>query len=212
MIRERQDLEKIILLGAGGHAKTIIDTLERNGDFEILGFIEHKQGRAFSYRGYSIIGTDDELGNIYQKGIQNAIVSVGFLGRSTTRQRLYSILKEVGYNLPTIIDSTAYVAPDAVIGEGTYIGRNAVVNVDTRVGKMCIVNTAAIVEHDCFVGDFSHIAVGAVVCGGVAIGKNCLVGANATVLQQKMVGDETIIGAGAVVTRNIPGRMIFKTD
>lgn len=73
-------MEKIILLGAGGHAKTIVDTLEQQGKYEIAGFVEKDNREAFTYRDYSVIGTDDELRNLYRSGIHVAICSIGYLG------------------------------------------------------------------------------------------------------------------------------------
>lgn len=203
-------MEKIVLIGAGGHAKTIVDTLERNGNYKLIGFIEREYDKDFSYRGYSIIGIDADLEAIYRNGVQNAVVSIGYLGESSVRERLYIGLKKIGYKFPVIIDGSACVATDVRIGEGTYIGRNAVINANAHVGKMCIINTAAIVEHDCCIGDFSHISVGTVLCGEVKVGKKCFIGANATVLQQRSIGNEVIVGAGTIVTENIKDMIVMR--
>lgn len=197
-------MEDIVLIGFGGHAKSVVDTIEKQKKYHIAGFVEKGQGIPKSYKGYKIIGQDDDLEKIFKKGIKNAFITIGYLGESTVRQKLYYQLKEIGYCIPVIIDNTAEIASDAKVGEGTYVGKKAVINSDAEVGSMCIINTAAVIEHECKVGDFSHVAVGAVVCGMSVIGSETLIGANASVLQCKAVGNNAKVGAGTVVLENVP--------
>ena len=197
-------MDKIILVGAGGHAKSVVDTLDKLGQFEIVGFVDQGEKGKIVYREYKIIGNDEDLAALYQSGIKYAFICVGFMGKSFVRNRLYGELKRIGYKLPVIVDKTAIIAPDVQIGEGTYIGKSAVLNSAAHIGRMCIVNTSAIVEHETIVGDFSHIAVGAVLCGRAEIAENVLVGANSTVIQNIQVGMESIVGAGSVVIKDIP--------
>ncbi len=201
--------EKIILLGCGGHAKSVADAIEAAGQYAIEGFVDNAGQEGMGYRGYKVIGCDRDLKDIYRSGIQAACVCVGFLGQGQgqVRNKLYEQLKNTGYKLPAIIDPNAALALDAEIGEGTFIGKYAVVNANAVVGKMAIINTAAAVEHDCVIGEFSHIAVGGIVCGSVYIGKEVLIGANATILQGITIGDGAIIGAGSIVSRNVEENM-----
>lgn len=195
-------VEDIILLGFGGHAKSVIDTIERQNKYRIVGFTDKSQDKA--YKKYQTIGTDDDLEKIFQNGVKNAFITIGYLGDSTIRKQLFYRLKEIGYHIPIIVDDTAVIATDARIGEGTYVGKNAVINSDATVGKMCIVNTGAIVEHECIIGDFSHVAVGAVMCGMSKAGAETLIGANATVIQCTEVGSQSKVGAGAIVLKQVP--------
>ncbi len=197
-------MEKIVLVGAGGHAKTIVDTIERNECYEIIGFIDKEHVGKEVYRSYRVIGQDEYLKKLFALGIHHAVLSIGYMGKGELRDDLYALLKSIGYNLPVIVDATAVVSKGASIGEGTYVGRNAVVNASAQIGKMCIINTAAVVEHECVVGDYSHIAVGAVMCGQAKLGSHVLLGSNATVVQQCEVGEFAIIGAGATVVDNLP--------
>lgn len=197
-------MEKIILIGAGGHAKTIADTIEKQNLFDIAGFIAPGKKREKFYRTYRIIGNDEELETLYESGVRHAFVCIGFMGNSAVREKIYEKLIQIGFHLPVIIDETAVVAEDARLGAGTYVGRNAALNTEVAVGKMCIINTAAIVEHESVVGDFSHIAVGAALCGQTEIGERVLIGANATVIQNVKVGRDSIVGAGSVVLKDIP--------
>lgn len=195
--------EKIILCGCEGHARSVIDTIEAAGVYQIAGFTDRNADNDLEYRGYRVLGTDDNLPALYASGIRNACVCVGYLGKGYVRERLYERLKEIGFALPAIVDPTAAIASDAQIGEGTFVGKNAVVNSNASVGKMVILNTASVIEHDCAVGDFCHVAVAAVVCGGSSVGRRAFVGANATIIQCIEVEENVTIGAGSVVKKNL---------
>lgn len=193
-------MEDIILVGFGGHGKSVADCIERQGKYRIIGYTDLK---ACNSCRYSYLGTDDVLGELYKTGIRNAAVCIGYLGKSDIREKLYNRLKAIGYDLPVIIDPSAVVSENAEFGEGTFVGKLAVVNVGAKVGKMVIVNTKALIEHECNVKDFTHIAVGAVLCGGVNVDEGCLIGAGAIVLQSLRIKRRSIIGAGTTITKNI---------
>lgn len=204
--------ERILLVGSGGHAKTVVDTLERLGGYEIAGFVGPGEKGREIYRGYSLIGHDEDLPELFAKGIKAAALGMGFMGRSKVRSRLFAHLAEIGYELPVLIDPAAVVAVDAVLGAGTYVGRQAVINAEASIGRACIINTGSIVEHECVVGDFTHVAVGTVLCGEVQVGRECLIGANATVIQGLRIGDGCIIGAGAVVTKDVKIDVLIRNE
>lgn len=195
-------MEDIILLGTGGHAHSVVDSIEQTGTYHIIGFLDIKEMLGKSYKGYFVLNTDDAMKEYYDSGVKNAFVTVGFMGNGNVRGRLYRQLKDIGYTLPNIIDATAVVACSAKLGEGVFVGKKAVVNAEAQIGNMCIVNTGAIVEHDCKVGEFSHISVGTVLCGGVRVGEASFVGANAIVIQGKKIGSHCIVAAGAVVRKD----------
>lgn len=196
-------MDKIVILGSGGHAKAIVDTIENDGKYEIAGFISNGTIGEMVYKGYSIIGTDLQAEAIFSMGIKKACMGIGFMGQSSLREKIFTHYEEIGFIFPTIIDPTATIANGVIIDDGTYVGKRAVVNSDAKVGKLCIINTGAVIEHECTIDDFSHISVSAVICGQCYIGKQTLIGANATVIQNVHIGSNSIIGAGAVVTRDI---------
>lgn len=197
-------MEKIILLGIGGHAHSVVDSIEQNGVFQIAGFLDTEKKKGAYFRDYHVLGTDTALEKCYRSGVKCAFITIGFLGDGDTRNKLYRQLKGIGYKIPVIVDRTAVVATDAVVQEGTFVGKNAVVNANVNIGKMCIINTGAIIEHDCRIGDFSHVAAGSVLCGGVIVGEQSLIGANATVIQETKIGSHSVIGAGAAVIADVP--------
>lgn len=197
------EMEDIILLGFGGHAKSVIDCIERQGKYRIIGFLDKEERGKISYRGYEVVGEDDDLPRFYDQGIRNAFVTVGFLGQSTVRNRLYDKLKQIGFRLPNIIDPSAVVAGDAVLGEGNFIGKLVMLNADVKIGSMCIINSGAMIEHECRVGDFSHVSVGTVLCGEVTVGRETFVGAGSTLIQGITVGDHCIVAAGTTLRKNV---------
>lgn len=196
-------MEKIVIIGCGGHAKSIADAIEYNPDFELVGFISKEKGDSFSYKKHTVVGCDEDLLDLYAQGIHSACIGIGTLGRDCLREHIFNQLKEIGYSLPAIIDGNAVIARDVVIGEGVFVGKNAVVNSSSIIEELCIVNSGAIVEHDCHVKRNTHIAVGGVLCGNVKVGNNSLIGANATIIQGVVLGDETVVGAGSVVLQDV---------
>lgn len=201
-------MEDIILLGLGGHAHSVVDSIEQSGKYNIIGFLDTEEMLGKHFRDYCVLGTDDALGKYFDKGIKNAFVTIGFLGKGNIRNQLYKQLKNIGYLVPDIIDGSAVVSENAELGDGVFVGKNAVINANAKIGEMCIINTGAIVEHDCTIGKFSHIAVGSVICGGVSVGEQTMIGANATVIQEKEIGSHCVIGAGTIVSKNIQDNVI----
>lgn len=190
-------MEDIVLVGFGGHAKSVADCIIRQKKYNIIGYTDMHD----NHSKYKYLGNDDILADLYCSGVMNAIICVGFLGKGDVRENLFKKLKAIGFTLPSIIDPTAIVSDDAVIGEGTFVGKNAIINTEAQVGCCCIINTSAVIEHECKISDFTHVAVNSVLCGQVEVGKSCLIGANATVIQCMTIPDNTIIPAGDVVRK-----------
>ena len=187
----------ILLIGFGGHARSVADTIEREGKYHIIGYTDNN--KTIDDGGYSYLGTDDELENIYQNGTHCAAITIGQIGTDSIRHSLYERAKKIGFEFPVIIDPSAIVAPNSIIEEGTFVGKNVVVNSNSHIGKMVIINTGALVEHDNNIGEFCHLAVRSVLGGTVTIGDNCFIGANATIINNLIIGNENVIGAGSLV-------------
>ena len=205
-------MEKMIIIGNGGHARSLTDTLERAGKYEIAGYIVNSADEQRKDTRYPIIGQDDDLEKIFKYGIKYAAVGIGYLGKGDVRKRLWYMLKKIGFSLPVICDPTAIMARDIKLGEGNFIGKGAVINSGAVIGRMCIINTNAVVEHDCLIGSFSHVAVGGILCGGVNVGEDTFIGANATVIQGIKIGRGCIIGAGVTVRKDVKDNFLVAED
>lgn len=197
-------MKKIVIIGCGGHTKSLVDIIERDGKYQIVGFVDKYKNSQFEYRGYKILGSDDEMEIIFRDGIKYAAIGIGFMGKGAIRDKVYDKLKMIGFQLPIFVDPSAIIANDVKIGEGTVIGKVAVLNSETKIGKMVIINTAAVIEHECVIGDFSHVSVGTKLCGNVTVGNNCFIGAGTTIIQGCHIGKNTLIGAGGLVLTDIP--------
>jgi sugar O-acyltransferase (sialic acid O-acetyltransferase NeuD family) len=170
---------KILLIGGGGHCKSVIDVIERENRYVIAGIIDKEELIGKDIFGYRVIGSDNDLHNLY-KEYKYAIVTVGHIKTNTLRVKLFTILKEIGYNLPTIISPLAYVSKHSFVDEGTVVMHQALINANAKIGKNCIINTKALIEHDSIIENNCHIATASVINGGVIVKENTFFGSNAT--------------------------------
>lgn len=196
-------MEDIILIGGGGHCKSVIDTINGLNKYNIIGIIDKEDKLGTEIRGVKIIGTDEQLECFYNKGIKLAFLTIGSIGNTSLRRQLYTMATDIGYIFPNIIDQTAILSEHIKIGSGNFIGKGAIVNSDVVIGDNCIINTGSIIEHDCCIDTFCHIAPGSTLSGGVKIGQNTHIGTNTTIIQNIVVGSNTMIGAGSVLIQNI---------
>jgi sugar O-acyltransferase (sialic acid O-acetyltransferase NeuD family) len=194
-------MQHIILIGAGGHCRSVIEVIESSKEFTIAGILDKKELVGSRVLGYEVIGTDDDLPSLITSSA-NFHITVGHIKSNTVRVKLFEQIKKMGGNFPVIQASTATVSKHAAIEEGTIIMHHAIVNSNARIGKNCIVNTAAIIEHDVQVGDHCHISTGAIINGESQTGSHTFIGSHATILQTISIADHNLIAAGAVVTRS----------
>lgn len=193
------DMKKMIVLGAAGHARSVVDMILQNGEYEICGLVAGKGEKGFW--GISVIGQDEELAGLYEQGITYAFVAVG---NNLVRKKLSDYLQKIGYHLITVISKYAVVSPYARIQSGTAVMPGAVINAGVQVGKGCIINTHASIDHDDVIGDYSHVAPGCTISGYTKIGKACFLGTGTKVIDAVVIGDQVTAGAGTVIIRNIP--------
>jgi sugar O-acyltransferase (sialic acid O-acetyltransferase NeuD family) len=189
---------KLILVGAGGHAHACIDVIELQGRYEIAGLIGVPSEVGLLHLGYSVLATDVDLPEFYGQ-YQNAFISIGQIKTPDIRIRLYCRLRELGFQLPTIISPTAYVSRHATIGMGSIVMHGAVVNAGARVGENCIINSRALVEHDAIVEDNCHISTGAILNGNALIGAGSYVGSGSVIREGINLGTGCIVGMGLSV-------------
>jgi len=191
----------LILVGGGGHCKSVIDVAESAG-YTIYGILDRPEEVGKRVFGYDVIGTDEDM----TKYADNAVfvVTVGQIKSPDLRIKLHELLFEANCELATIVASTAYVSKYATIGEGTVIMHNAFVNAGAKVGKGCIVNTSAIIEHEAVVGDYCHISTGATVNGAAKVGEQSFVGSQSVISHCVTIGERVVIGSGSAVISDLP--------
>lgn len=193
----------VIILGAGGHAKVLIDTLLRNS-VSIIGLTDMKE-ETFGGKvvGFHVIGPDDELLQYPPESVQlvNGLGSTNATGR---RKLLYEKFKQMGYSFLTVIHPSAIIAHDVHLAEGVQVMAGAIIQTESAVGENSIINTRATIEHDCVIGPHVHIAPGATISGGAVLGQGTFIGVSATVIQNIRIGEFATIAAGAIIIKNIP--------
>lgn len=203
-------MEKIVLVGAGGHCKVIIDIIESNEKYEIMGVTDKAYDLCEEkfVLNIPIIGDDSILKELYNRGVRNAFVCIGALQNIEVRDKIFNNLKAIGFNLPVLTHKYAIVSPYAKIHGGTCVMAGAIINPNALIEENCIINTGAIIEHDCIVQRNSHISPRACIAGGVNIGCNTHIGMGSSIIQLLHIGDNVIIGAGAVVIENIRDNVV----
>jgi sugar O-acyltransferase (sialic acid O-acetyltransferase NeuD family) len=200
-------MEKIIVIGGGGHAKVLFSIIKKSLVFELTGYVDlNDQGKIL---GVQYLGNDSKLNELFSEGIINAAIGIGQINVTQKRFNIVENMKNTGFTFPPIISNDAIVNEDVLIDEGTQIFDGAVVNSGTRIGKFSIINTKATVEHDCIVGDYCHIATSAVLSGGVEVGDFSMIGSNSVIVQYKKITSKCMIGSGCVVTKDISEEGVY---
>lgn len=190
--------ETILLLGAGGHARSCIDVIEQEGRYTVGGVVGLPQEVGSRVLGYPVLGSDDDLPYLLPRFAQ-MLITVGQIKSSESRMKLHALLEAKGCSLPVIVSPRAYVSAHAKVGAGTIVMHGAVVNAGANIGRNCIINSQALVEHDAMVGDHCHIATAAVINGDVSIGSGSFIGSNVCVRQGIRVAERCVVGMGQLV-------------
>ena len=191
-------MKEIILIGGGGHCKSVIDVIEQEGQFVIAGIVDKTELLGIDVLGYPVIGSDSDLVGL-AKIYTYALVTVGQILSPEVRIKLFDIAKKAGFSLPKIISPKAYVSNHTFIGDGTVVMHDAFINAGASVGDNCIINSKAIIEHDCKVSNHCHISTNAVINGGVTIEDGCFIGSGVTTNNSITIKQNSFIKAGSIV-------------
>ncbi len=200
---------KVIGLGAGGHAKVIVEALKLGKKYQVVGLLDAdaalKGRRVLSV---PVLGSDELLPKLYKQGIRHVFVGLGSVLSTEPHKKLFEKAKAHRFKVLTAIHPYSYVSPSAVIGEGSVVFAHAVIQTQAVIGKNVIVNSGAIIEHDCVIEDHAHVSVGAMLGGAVHVGSGAHIGLGACVLQGIKIGKNSVVGAGSVVLKNVPANKI----
>lgn len=201
-----KNIKNIILLGGGGHCKSVIDVAESAG-YNILGILDMPEDVGKQVLDYKVIGTDDDIPLYVDKA--EFVITVGFIKNPAARIKLYNKVKEAGGKLATIIASTAHVSKYSTLGEGTVVMHQAFVNAGAHIGINCIINTFCNIEHDAIIGDQCHISTGTMVNGDCKVGDRCFIGSQCVLANGIEIGDDVIVGAASFVRQTIMKKGIY---
>lgn len=198
--------KNLILVGGGGHCKSVIDVAESAG-YNILGILDMPEAVGKYVLNYKVIGTDDDIPQYADKA--EFIITVGFIKNPSTRVRIYDKVKQAGGKLATIVASTAHVSRYATLREGTVVMHQAVVNAGAKIGENCIINTFCNIEHDAVIGAQCHISTGTMVNGDCKVGERVFIGSQSVLANGITVGEDIVVGAGSVVRKSISEKGVY---
>ncbi len=193
---------KVIICGAGGQGKVVLDILRAANKHEVVGFVDSSPDKAGqTVCDLPVFGPVNVLPKLRRQKLGHAIVAIG---DTRVRQKYAQLLKEQGFELINAVHPTAWVSPTAKLGENVVIAPNASVCTEAAIGSSVILNTGCVVDHECEVGEGAHICPGVHLGGRVRIGRCAWVGIGASVIQCISIGDYATVGAGAAVIRDVP--------
>lgn len=202
MISELEFSKPVIVLGAGGHAKVIIEALRRL-DRKIIGLTDPNQIEGSECFGVKVLGNDDVVLKYSPEEVL-LVNGIGAMPDNKTRFKLNERIKENGFQFTQVIHPSAVIASDAKIRNGTQIMAGVVIQPGVYIGQSCIINTGAIVEHDCIINDDCHLAPGVTLSGNVTIGDRTHIGTGASIIQSIAIGQDCVVAAGSIVYEDIP--------
>lgn len=205
----RQINAQILIYGAGGHSKAVMEMARAIGVFRIAGIVDDNAAlKGTSVLGIPVLGTRDILPELYDQGIRFAANGVGGIINIGVRISLFNLLAGNGFAFPALCHPRATIEASAQIFDGVQVFANAYVGSSVVLHEKCMINTGAIVSHDCEIGSFTHIAPGAMLAGMVQVGEKALVGMGVTTAIGIKIGSGARIGNGAILLADVPERAI----
>ena len=193
-------MSKLLIWGAGGHAKVVLDIARATGRYEDIALLDDARSAGSDFCGYPVVGGAEALPSVLAEGFGAVVIAIG---DNATRARCYLRALELGFSAPALVHPSSVLSPSAEVGPGSVVMPLSVLNAYARVAANVIINTGAIIEHDCEVGNHAHISPRALLAGGCKVREYAHVGAGAIVLPGITVGARAVVGAGAVVVDDV---------
>lgn len=196
-------MRDILLYGAGGHARVIIDIIEKSENYNIVGLVDDTENRVDSVMGYPVFSGLKDLCN---QGVRSGIIAVG---DNWHRRRLETLIIQnySDFEFVCAIHPSTNIGKNVSIMHGTVIMAGCSINSDVKISKHCVINTGATVDHDCIVENFASLAPGVTLGGSVRVGECTAISLGASLIHNITIGKHTVIGAGSVVVKNMPSHV-----
>ena len=196
-------MKNIVIIGASGHGGMLLDCIEREGRYNVLGFVDSFKEIGTKMNGYEVLGNELALPQLIDKfNIQGAILAIG---NNWTRKNVAKKVNNIAPNL----DYVSTVHPSAIVGNGAKIGKGsailpgAIVNANAAIGDFCILNTNSSLGHDGMMNDFSSIASGVCTGGDLVLGRFSAISLGANIIEKITIGEHSVVGAGSLVVKNV---------
>ncbi len=196
-------MKNIVIIGASGHGGMLLDCIEKERRYNVLGFVDSFKEKGTKIYGYEVLGNELALPQLIDKfRIRGAILAIG---NNWTRK---NVAKKIKNNVPDL-DFVSTIHPSAIVGKGVKIGKGsvvlpgAIVNANSTIGDFCILNTNSSLGHDGRMEDFSSIASGVCTGGNLVLGRFSAISLGANIIEKITIGEHSIIGAGSLVVRDV---------
>ena len=189
-------MKKLLLIGAGGHCKSVIDVIENKNEWQIKGIVGQKPEVGNKILCYQVIATDNDLEKLRKEFIY-AFISIGQIKSSNVRRIVSEKLESLSYKIPNIISSFSIISKRSLIGFGNFIGHGAIINNSVHIKNHCIINSKALLEHDVIVNSFCHISTGVILNGAVEIGEGSFIGSGTIIREGIKIPPYSVISAGS---------------
>ena len=201
--------DHILVFGAGGHAKAVMEMIMAIGKFQLAGLVDDKIPAGTKVLDIPVLGSREIMPQLVDRGLLQAANGVGGIIDITIRVKLFDLMSENRFAFPPLVHPRATVEKSASIGEGVQVFANAYVGSSALLQDRCMVNTNAVVSHDCTIGSYTHIAPGALLAGHVQVGERSLVGMGVTTAIGIKIGNNVRIGNGAIIYADVPDKSII---
>ena len=196
-------MDRIILIGGGGHCASCLDVLDREGRFAVAAVVEKPEKSGGRICGLPINATDADLPGLIRQ-FENVLITIGQVKSAAPRKDAYKRASALGAKFPAIISPLSILSKYADLGAGSILMHQALVNSRVKIGINTIINTRALIEHDVVIGDHCHISTAAVLNGGCRIEDDCFVGSSAVLREGVRLGTGCVVGCGALVLGDVP--------
>jgi len=191
----------VVIIGAGGHGKVVLDVLRAMGKYAIKGFIDADTGKSGQeVMGVPILGAIHLLPKLKKQDVRGAIVAIG---DNRVRRSYADQVLESGLELINAIHPSAVVSQSAKIGRDVLVAAGGIIGAEARIGDDVIINTGAVVDHECLIGRGAHIGPAAALAGRVEVGEGAFIGIGAKIVPCMKIGAHAVVGAGAVVLEDV---------
>lgn len=192
----------VLIVGAGGHGKVVLDILRHSRKYKPVGFIDADDALAGTkVGGLPVFGSANLLPKLRKKKITAAVIAIG---DNRARAKYVAELREQKFTLVNAIHPAASIAKTATLGQNVVIAAGAVICTEAKIGDSSIINTNAVVDHECEIGPNVHVCPGAILAGRVRVEEGAFIGIGAKIIQCRTVGQQAVVGAGTVVIRDVP--------
>jgi sugar O-acyltransferase (sialic acid O-acetyltransferase NeuD family) len=192
----------VVLIGAGGHGRVVLDILLAAGIHKPIGFLDaDPQLTGQTVGGLPVLGQINLLPKLKAQKVKAAIISIG---DNLPRQRYFKKLSDQGFELVNAIHPASHISPTVEMGRNIVVAAGAVICTDAHIGDSVIVNTSAVIDHECRIGRTVHICPSATLAGRVQVGDEAFLGMGCNIIQCLKIGANAIVGAGAVVIDDVP--------